>query len=264
MLSRLIYLFLTLSVVFAFAVSYAFSHLIPINYWELFTNEFIHALVFSALSILVWQIIKFGNYSALSSYQRIINYVAIVILMLGIWLAVSYGLFYLIYGGRESVLLQNTLFIKGFMGILLYISLIQYFYDKNGKLKLENEIEELAEEITANVNQTETLERIAVKNGQKIHVVLIPEIIYIQAEGDYVKIHTEKGKFLKEETMKYFQENLPMKQFVRVHRSYIVNVEMIQRIDVYEKQNQLVTLKNGERIKASVAGYKQLKSALNL
>ena len=108
------------------------------------------------------------------------------------------------------------------------------------------------------------LERIAVKSGQKIDVVLVPDIIYLQAVGDYVKIHTAKGRFLKEETMKYFQEHLPSKQFVRVHRSYIVNVEMINRIEVYEKQNQLITLKNGEQIKVSITGYKQLKMVLGL
>jgi len=251
-------------VVFAFAVSYALSHLIAVDYWKLFANEFIHALVFSILSILIWQIIKYGNYSALSHYQRIMNYTAIGILTLGIWLAVSYGLYYLIFGEQESVLLQKTLWIKGIVGLLLYLFLIQYFYYQNCKPETVGQTEELSEEMSFAGKQTEVLERIAVKNGQKIHVVLIPEILYLQAEGDYVRIHTEKGKYLKEETMKYFQENLSAKQFVRIHRSFIVNLEMIQRIDVYEKQNQLITLKNGEKIKASNTGYKQLKLALNL
>lgn len=262
---RFIYIFLIISVVFAFAMSYALSVVIPVNYWELFVNEFIHSLVFSLLSVAIWQVIRFGNYSALSVYQRAINYIAIGMLTLGVWLGVSYGLFYLIYGARESAVVESTLWIKGVFGSLLYLSLIQFFYYQNCKQEFVNQEEvNLDESNVENVTQTQMLERIAVKSGQKIHVVLVSDVLYLQAEGDYVKIHTEKGKYLKEETMKYFQENLPSAQFVRVHRSFIVNVAMIQRIDVYEKQNQLVTLKNGEKIKASIAGYKQLKSTLNL
>lgn len=53
-------------------------------------------------------------------------------------------------------------------------------------------------------------------------------------------------------------------KFVRVHRSHIVNVEKILRIELYEKQNQMLTLKNGDQIRASVSGYKALREALNL
>ncbi|OJV74921.1 MAG: hypothetical protein BGO34_07925 [Bacteroidia bacterium 44-10] len=64
--------------------------------------------------------------------------------------------------------------------------------------------------------------------------------------------------------MKYFETGLPSMQFVRVHRSYIVNVEKILRIEMYEKQNQMLTLKNGDKIRASVTGYKALRTVLNL
>ncbi|MCE5179840.1 MAG: LytTR family transcriptional regulator DNA-binding domain-containing protein [Porphyromonadaceae bacterium] len=57
---------------------------------------------------------------------------------------------------------------------------------------------------------------------------------------------------------------LPRTQFVRVHRSYIVNVEKILRIELYEKQSQILTLKNGDKIRASASGYKALRSILNL
>jgi len=95
-------------------------------------------------------------------------------------------------------------------------------------------------------------------------VILVPDIVYIQSDGDYVQIVTHQNRFLKEETMKYFEAGLPSSQFVRVHRSYIVNVEKILRIEMYEKQNQMLTLKNGDKIRASVAGYKALRAVLNL
>src|ERR1035437_5751024 len=124
---------------------------------------------------------------------------------------------------------------------------------------------EISEEIKPDKQaETELLERIAVKSGSKIHVVLVPEIVYLQADGDYVQIVTTNGKYLKEQTMKFFEEHLPENQFVRVHRSVIVNVEMISRIELYEKQNQLLTLKNGQQIKTSPSGYKALRMVLNL
>lgn len=265
---QLLYIFLLFCVIFSFTLSWALSYLIDIAYWELFIDSFIQALVFSGTTFFILQIIRYGNYSALSIYQRAINYLAIGSLSIGVWLAISYGVFYLFFGENDSALIVKTFWIKGFVGILMFLLIIQYFHYKTVKNTSSNTtedfVEENYEETTSDVSENEIIERIAIKNGQKIHVIVVSEIIFIQAEGDYVKIYTEKGKFLKEETMKYFQEHLPQKQFVRVHRSYIVNVGMIHRIEVYEKQNQLITLKNGEQIKVSSAGYKQLKSALNL
>ncbi|MDR0815249.1 MAG: LytTR family transcriptional regulator DNA-binding domain-containing protein [Bacteroidales bacterium] len=108
----------------------------------------------------------------------------------------------------------------------------------------------------------ETLTRIAVKDRQQIHVVPVNDIDYIEADGDYVKLHTGKNAFLKEKTMKYFEENLPS-QFIRIHRSYIVNVNGVSKIELYEKESYRVYLKNGMMLKASSTGYKALKDAVN-
>ena len=107
------------------------------------------------------------------------------------------------------------------------------------------------------------LTRIAVKDRQQIHVIPIVDIDYIEADGDYVKIHTTKSAYLKEKTMKYFEENLPQ-QFIRIHRSYIVNVNEVAKIELYEKESYRVHLKNGEILKASSNGYKALKMAVSL
>jgi two-component system LytT family response regulator len=108
----------------------------------------------------------------------------------------------------------------------------------------------------------ETLTRIAVKDRQQIHVVPVDDIDYIEADGDYVKLHTAKNAFLKEKTMKYFEENLPS-QFIRIHRSYIVNVNGVSKIELYEKESYRVYLKNGVVLRASSTGYKALKDAVN-
>jgi two-component system LytT family response regulator len=111
---------------------------------------------------------------------------------------------------------------------------------------------------------TDALTRIAVKDSREIHVIPVVDIDFIEADGDYVKLHTAKKAFLKEKTMKYFEENLPAGQFVRIHRSYIVNVNEVAKIELYEKETFRVHLKNGETLKASNNGYKALKAAVSL
>ena len=107
-------------------------------------------------------------------------------------------------------------------------------------------------------------ERIVVKNAGKIKIIPITEIKYLEAADDYVKIITEEGSFLKNKTMGFFEETLPNQQFVRTHRSYIVNVGEITRIDPYEKENHLAILRSGARIPVSKGGYGKLRSVLGL
>ncbi len=107
-------------------------------------------------------------------------------------------------------------------------------------------------------------ERIVIKIGGKIRIIYLHEILYLEAADDYVKVHIKEGSFLKNKTMSYFEATLPPHQFVRTHRSFIVNVQEITRIDPYEKENYLVILKSGPRIPVSKNGYAKLKSILGL
>ena len=109
-----------------------------------------------------------------------------------------------------------------------------------------------------------SLTRIAVKDSRQIYVIPVCDIDFIEADGDYVKLHTAKKAYLKEKTMKYFEENLPAGQFIRIHRSYIVNVNEVAKIELYEKESYRVHLKSGETLKASSSGYKALKAAVSL
>jgi hypothetical protein len=106
--------------------------------------------------------------------------------------------------------------------------------------------------------------RIALRSGTKIHVVPIDEVLYLQADGDYVQVVTPQGRFLKEQTLKSFTEQLPPERFARVHRSILVNVEAISRIERYEKNTQQLQLKNGDTVKVSQQGYKLLRQQLGL
>jgi two-component system LytT family response regulator len=118
--------------------------------------------------------------------------------------------------------------------------------------------------VTALETNPEYLQRIAVKTRHKIEVIPVTAISHIEADDDYVTIHTGTEKYLKEKTMKYMESHLDPSQFVRIHRSFIVNVNQIARLELYQKETYHVLLKNGVSIRASTTGYKELKQLLNL
>lgn len=125
----------------------------------------------------------------------------------------------------------------------------------------ENPVQNLVRTLDEN---PEYLLRIAVKSRHKVTVIPIDEVIYFEAEGDYVMIHTKDARHLKEKTMKYFETHLDPEQFIRIHRSYIVNARYIDRIEYYDKESYMVLTKTGSKLKASTSGYKLLKQALNM
>ena len=110
----------------------------------------------------------------------------------------------------------------------------------------------------------EVLNRIVVKKGSELNVIPISKVIYIESDDDYVFIHTEDGKYIKSATMKYYQERLDQHQFVRIHRSYILNVSKIKKIEQYEKESYLAIVSETSKLKVSKSGYKLLKQVLNL
>lgn len=112
-------------------------------------------------------------------------------------------------------------------------------------------------------SSVEILDKVSVKDGSRIHIIQLDEIEYIQAYGDYVIFHTINGKFVKEETMKFYETHLP-DHFVRVHRSSIINSNKIARAELFGKESYNIYLKKGTCIKASASGYKLLKERLSI
>lgn len=106
--------------------------------------------------------------------------------------------------------------------------------------------------------------RVVVKEGGNIRIIPIHEIIYIEAYDDYVKIYTAKEMFLKKKTMGFFESSLDASQFLRVHRSYIIQLAQLTRIEPFEKESHLALLKNGTKIPLSKSGYTKLKEALGI
>ncbi len=107
-------------------------------------------------------------------------------------------------------------------------------------------------------------ERVVVKQGSIIKIIPVHEIQFLEAADDFVKIHTAQGAYLKNKTMGFFEETLDAADFVRTHRSYIVQISEITRIDPYEKDSFVAVLRNGQKIPVSRAGYPRLKAILGI
>ena len=106
------------------------------------------------------------------------------------------------------------------------------------------------------------LKRIVVKEGSSIQVITFPEIISLQANDDYVIIKTEKGEFIKNQTMNHYEKTLPESIFMRVHRSSIININFLKRLIHIAKENYEIELTSGERIKVSKSNLKKVKDLI--
>ena len=118
--------------------------------------------------------------------------------------------------------------------------------------------------VSAALDTAAPCNRIVVKDNGKIKIIPLAQVQYVEAADDYVKIHTAEGNFLKKKTMQYFEDSLPQQEFIRIHRSYIVNAQLITRITAYEKDSHLVLLTTGAQLPVSKAGYTKLKQVLGI
>lgn len=107
--------------------------------------------------------------------------------------------------------------------------------------------------------ETEFIDRVVVKQNQKINIIPIEKVFYFEAQDDYVMIYTKEGKFLKQKTMKYFEDHLDPKNFIRIHRSYIANISQIKEIELFDKDSYKAVLKDGAKLSVSRSGYTKLK-----
>lgn len=132
------------------------------------------------------------------------------------------------------------------------------------RAKIENRTENdtIVAKVLSQLPEKEVLDRIVIKNGTKILIVSVEEINYFEAQDDYVALYTHGKKYLKQLTMKYLAEKLPSDKFVRVHRSYIVAIDQIDKLEAFSKDTYLAILKTGEKISVSRSGYQLLREKL--
>jgi two-component system LytT family response regulator len=106
------------------------------------------------------------------------------------------------------------------------------------------------------------IERIVVKDGSRVQIIPVGKLDYAEAQDDYVSLHSEKKNYLKQQTISSLESALDPARFVRVHRSFIVNLERIAKIEPYTKDTRVVLLSDGSQIPVSRAGYARLKELL--
>ena len=132
------------------------------------------------------------------------------------------------------------------------------------KLGQKNGTQEQAESLNRITDENpEELTRIVVRSSGKIVVIPVDSVSHFEAEDDYVMIFSAQGKHLKKATMKFFESRLDSKKFIRVHRSCIVNVDFITKIELMEKEMYLLILKDNSKLKVSKSGYKLLRDKLD-
>jgi two-component system, LytTR family, response regulator len=108
----------------------------------------------------------------------------------------------------------------------------------------------------------ERLARVLVKDGPNIHVIPVGRIDWIEAQDDYVAIHTEGRTHLKNETLQDLSDAMDPARFVRIHRSYVLNVDRLARLELAAKDSHVAILKDGKSLPVSRAGYARLKELL--
>jgi len=133
------------------------------------------------------------------------------------------------------------------------------------KIFLQNKIEytETVNRLIANRDQTqEYLQRVVVKDGAEIQIIQVADIIWLEAQDDYVMIHTAKHNCLKQKTMKFYEEHLPPNEFIRIHRSHIVRIAAIKQLEATGKDSYRVALGQKLKLPVSRSGYARLRETL--
>lgn len=120
------------------------------------------------------------------------------------------------------------------------------------------------EQSVAHIQKEERTNRIVVKDGQDIKIIPTQDVVYLEAYDDYVKIHTLKDCYLKKHTLSKFEDSLSLSKFVRVHRSYMINVSYLLKIEQLTKDSHRAVLKNDDAVQISRTGYLKLKQALGI
>jgi two-component system, LytTR family, response regulator len=105
-------------------------------------------------------------------------------------------------------------------------------------------------------------ERVLVRDGSRVHVIAVGKIDYVEAQDDYVCIKAGGKDYLKQQTLNELEALLDVDRFIRIHRSYILNVERMVRLELYAKDSRVAILADGTKLPVSRSGYARLKPLL--
>jgi hypothetical protein len=227
-----------------------------------------YALLLYLAGVLLFNIYHYAvpsNYSAI--YKNAFVIIASLLtgaLMLTLESFVIYLCYKPLYDAFSSIFLLRA-FCTALIITNIRLSYLLLCFNTDNRLKTKPQptaVEVAA--ITEKQQETPTVsDRFTVRIGQKIKIIPHDDILYISADGDYVSIHTNDGSYLKELTMNSAEDSLAKERFVRVHRSYIVNINSISRIERYGEK-RLIVLHNTDKIKISPARYQVLRKILGV
>jgi two-component system LytT family response regulator len=105
-------------------------------------------------------------------------------------------------------------------------------------------------------------ERVLIRDGAHVHVLPVETLDYVEAQDDYVAFKTAGKQYLKDQTLAAVEASLDPSRFVRIHRSYLLNIDRIARVELYAKDSRIAILRDGTRLPVSRAGYARLSQLL--
>lgn len=262
-----------------FALSLA--GLSPLSTGALVLEGLFSSLMLAGLTVLLWFVLRFTRLSGKTPAIRFFNHLALMALLLLVWLGTEHLLLYILVQPNLFSQLVSIMPLKLVVGSLVLLFMVQQYSHKGSEQEANtrnggqaiyggheisngHEISDEEPDMLEKAEKTQQpVDTITVKTGTNIHLIPVNELLYLQAEGDYVLLYTAQTRYIKEETMKHLESQLPA-TFVRIHRSYLVNTTAISRLELYEKQRYLVTLKSGHQLRVSASGYRVLKEKLQL
>ena len=230
--------------------------------WLALTDAALFSLLFACFALMLWYPVRFSSWIQQGSRFRLLPYTFLAVMVVSIWMIAGNEMMQLLTTNPSYLsFIQISAGWRAIEGALFYVVIVLFYCHQIQLSQLTEKMEDFKK---SRAKQADAFTRITVKDRQQIHLISIHEIDYIEAYGDYVQLHTVKGVFIKEQTMKFFEEHLPPQHFIRIHRSYFVNVEQVTKIELYEKESYRVWLKSGAMLKASSSGYKRMKEVVHL
>lgn len=130
------------------------------------------------------------------------------------------------------------------------------------RLNDEGEVQRRNQALLANRNENEHLQRILVRDGSDVHVLPVEDVCFIEAADDYVAIHTAEATHIKLDRLSKLEEKLDPRLFCRIHRSCLLNISYLARIETETKDSRIAILKSGKELPISRSGYGSLKELL--
>lgn len=143
---------------------------------------------------------------------------------------------------------QSEFFYEYRKDLLTYIGIISTIYIYRfiiARIKGEATIVQTVE------RERQTSDRLLIKKFGKEFIIRINEIEWIEAAGNYMNIHIQEAVYPLRETMAYLEKNLPENQFIRIHRSYMINIDAVNHIEASDGADSTVVMNSGDKLKLS-------------